>query len=191
MAERVSVWQSVKKMAVLIGAEISVESAVGSGSTFWVTVELEKQAHGAVDAALAPGQRRPLLKMPPDGNYRILLAEDDHTAQKIICIILKSHGYRVDVVNNGKEAVQALEHNHYDLVLMDCMMPEMNGYEATAVIRDPSSAVRRHDIPVIALTGNVMKQDCEKCIAAGMDDHLPKPLNLDELLARLAKWLKP
>ena len=74
--------------------------------------------------------------------------------------------------------------------LMDCMMPEMNGYEVTAVIRDPASAVRRHDIPVIALTGNAMKQDRDLCLAVGMDDHLPKPLLFPDLLAMLEKWLK-
>jgi len=72
---------------------------------------------------------------------------------------------------------------------MDCMMPEMNGYEVTAVIRDPASAVRHHDIPVIALTGNAMKQDRDHCLASGMDDHLPKPLLLPGLLAMLEKWL--
>lgn len=90
---------------------------------------------------------------------------------------------------DGKEALQALETNNYALVLMDIMMPEMNGYEVTAVIRDPASAVRRHDIPIIALTGNAMKQDHDRCIAAGMDDHLPKPLLLPDLLAMLEKWL--
>jgi len=80
--------------------------------------------------------------------------------------------------------------NDYALVLMDCMMPEMNGYEVTAVIRDPASAVRRHDIPVIALTGNAMKQDRDRCIAAGMNDHLPKPLLFPDLLAMLEKYLK-
>ena len=65
----------------------------------------------------------------------------------------------------------------------------MSGYEVTAAIRDPASSVRRHDIPVIALTGNAMKKDIEKCIIAGMDDHLPKPLRLEDLLAKLEKWL--
>jgi len=72
---------------------------------------------------------------------------------------------------------------------MDCMMPEMDGYEITAVIRDPASRVRRHDIPVIALSGNVMKRDLDRCVAAGMDDHLAKPLVLDDLLAKLDAWI--
>ena len=120
---------------------------------------------------------------------RILLTEDDPNAQKIVPKLLTSHGYLVDVAGNGKEALQALEKNDYALVLMDCMMPELSGYEVTTVIRDPASSVRRHDIPIIALTGNAMKQDRDRCIAAGMDDHLPKPLLLPDLLAKLEKWL--
>jgi CheY-like chemotaxis protein len=95
----------------------------------------------------------------------------------------------VDVAVNGAEVLQALENNDYALVLMDCMMPDMSGYEATAVIRNPASAVRRHNIPIIALTGNVMLEDRDRCIAAGMDDHLPKPLILVDLLAKMERWL--
>ncbi|MEI6704528.1 MAG: response regulator, partial [Deltaproteobacteria bacterium] len=120
---------------------------------------------------------------------RILLTEDDPIAQLLVSSLLKKFGYLVDVASDGKETVDALEKNDYALVLMDCMMPEMNGYEVTAVIRDPTSAVRRHDIPVIALTGNAMKQDVEQCIAVGMNDHLPKPLLFPDLLAMLEKWL--
>jgi CheY-like chemotaxis protein len=118
------------------------------------------------------------------------LTDDDPTAQKIIPKLLKNYGYLVDVAVDGKEALDALQRKDYALVLMDCMMPEMNGYETTAVIRDPASAVLRHDIPIIALTGNAMKQDSDKCFEAGMDDHLPKPLILDDLLAKLDTWLK-
>ena len=118
-----------------------------------------------------------------------MLAEDDPTAQIIVPRLLKSYGYLVDVVDDGEEALRALRENDYALVLMDCMMPKINGYEATAIIRDPASAVRCHDIPVIALTGNAMKDDRGQCIAAGMNDHLPKPLILDDLLAKLDMWL--
>ncbi len=126
----------------------------------------------------------------PASGIRILLTEDDPTAQKIVPRLLKNYGYQVDVAGDGRAALQALENNDYALVLMDCMMPELSGYEVTAVIRDPASAVRRHDIPIIALTGNAMKQDRDRCIAAGMDDHLSKPLLLPDLLATLDKWLK-
>lgn len=148
-------------------------------------------ATSAVDPPMGSGNGATSLANQNACNPRILMAEDDPAAQKIIPLLLKCHGYHLDVVCNGRAAIKALSRDDYALVLMDCIMPEMDGYEATAIIRDPSSAVRRHDIPVIALTGNVTKQDYDKCIAAGMNDHLPKPLNLDDLLAKLAKWLPP
>ncbi|HBL31869.1 MAG TPA: hybrid sensor histidine kinase/response regulator, partial [Acidobacteria bacterium] len=103
--------------------------------------------------------------------------------------ILAVLGHRVDLVENGREALRALEENDYALVLMDCMMPEMDGYQATAVIRDRTSAVRNHDIPVIALTAGALREDQIRSRAAGMDDHLTKPLEMDALEAVLARWL--
>jgi CheY-like chemotaxis protein len=133
---------------------------------------------------------RSVVVQNPDNGLRLLLAEDDPTAQSIVPKLLRNYGYLVDVAGDGREALLALENNDYALVLMDCMMPEISGYEATAVIRNPSSAVRRHDIPIIALTGNAMKGDHDRCIAAGMNDHLPKPLILNDLLLKLDYWLK-
>jgi len=195
-----------KRLAELMGGSIGAESTEGQGSTFWFTVVMENQM-GVSDAAIRvdSGNCPPTLSLPSEGGgdlnrqggkslganaIRILLTDDDPKAQKIVPRLLKSYGYQVDVAGNGKEALRVLETDDYALVLMDCMMPEMNGYEVTAVIRDPGSAVRRHDIPVIALTGNAMKQDRDQCIAAGMNDHLPKPLNLVDLLAKLDIWLK-
>jgi CheY-like chemotaxis protein len=120
---------------------------------------------------------------------RILLTDDDPSTQEIVPKLLKYYGYQVDVAGNGKEALQALQNYDYGLVLMDCMMPDMSGYEVSAIIRDPVSSVRRHDIPIIALSGNAMKEDRDLCIAAGMDDHLSKPLNLADLLAKLDNFL--
>ncbi len=191
-----------KSLAEMMGGTVGVESVEGEGSTFWFTVVMEKQAKAPLP--LPPPTSPPLGEaLVPSSSgggvgrgcfnatgIRILLTEDDPKAQKIVPRLLNSYGYQVDVAAYGKEALQALEKNDYALVLMDCMMPEMNGYEVTAVIRDPASAVRRHDIPVIALTGNAMKQDRDRCIAAGMDDYLPKPLVLPDLLEMLEKWLK-
>jgi len=109
--------------------------------------------------------------------------------QVVAKAILERFGYRVDVANNGCEALKSLEENDYALVLMDCMMPVLNGYETTAEIRDHSSNVRNHAIPVIALTANAMWEDRDKCLAAGMDDYLSKPLEVVELLATVKKWL--
>jgi signal transduction histidine kinase/CheY-like chemotaxis protein len=108
---------------------------------------------------------------------RILLAEDNIINQKIGMHILNAKlGYRVDAVANGTEAIESLSRQHYDLVLMDCQMPEMDGYETTRAIRDPNSSVRNHNIPIIAMTANAMKGDREKCLVAGMDDYVAKPI---------------
>ncbi|HIJ97409.1 MAG TPA: response regulator [Desulfuromonadales bacterium] len=122
---------------------------------------------------------------------RILLAEDNIINQKVAQSILGKLGYKANVAANGIEAVRALEMFDYDIVLMDCQMPEMDGFEATGVIRNPDSDVLNHKVPVIAMTANAMKGDREHCIESGMDDYLAKPVKKDELAAILEKWLKP
>jgi len=133
-------------------------------------------------------------KLPPPSaphNLRILMAEDNITNQKVAEAILKRLGYRVDTVNNGKEAVEALATEHYDLVLMDCQIPEMDGFEATQVIRDPASKVLNHQVTIVALTANAMKGDREACVAAGMNDYLSKPVDPRLLAQVLERWTQP
>lgn len=120
---------------------------------------------------------------------RILLAEDNEINQQVALGILKNFGYRTDVVSNGKDAVKAMENVCYDLVLMDCQMPEMDGYEATREIRSLKSKVLDHNVPIIAMTAHAMKGDREKCLAAGMVDYIPKPVNPGKLLEVMEKWL--
>ncbi len=122
---------------------------------------------------------------------RILLAEDNAINQKVALKTLERLGYRAEVVSNGRQAVEALARRHYDLVLMDVQMPEMDGTEASRRIRDPHSAVLDHKVPIVALTAHAMKEDRETCLAAGMNDYLSKPIRPDALAAALAHWTAP
>jgi len=125
------------------------------------------------------------------GVDRILLAEDDPTNQEVAVAMLSRLGLRVDVVENGAEAVKALEVIPYTLVLMDMLMPKMGGIEAVGRIRDPHSAVLNRQIPVIAMTANAMQGDRQKCLDAGMNDYLAKPISSGELAEVLNRWLPP
>jgi two-component system sensor histidine kinase/response regulator len=120
---------------------------------------------------------------------RILLAEDNEINQKVALGILKNFGYSADVVANGKDAVKAMRNVHYDVVLMDCQMPVMDGYDATREIRNLQSNVLNHNVPIIAMTAHVMKGDREKCLAAGMVDYISKPINPGKLLKAVERWL--
>ena len=125
------------------------------------------------------------------GTVRILLAEDNVTNQQVALGILRKLGLRADAVYNGVDALKALATVPYDLVLMDVQMPEMDGLEATRQIRDPQSTVLNHQIPVVAMTAHAMQSDREKCIAAGMNDYMSKPIFPQTLVAALEKWLPP
>lgn len=121
-------------------------------------------------------------------HLRILLAEDNVINQKVAQTMLQKMGYRVDTVANGKEAIKALEMLQYDLVLMDVQMPEMDGFEATRRIRDPRSAVRNNEVPIIAMTAHAMKGDRERCLEAGMNDYISKPISFQSLVELLGRW---
>ena len=120
---------------------------------------------------------------------RILLAEDNVINRKLALRLIEKFGYRADAVANGKEAVAALELVPYDLVLMDVQMPEMDGFEATQMIRNPQSKVQNHSVPIIAMTAHALKGDQKRCLKAGMDDYLPKPIDPKELLRVIEKYL--
>ena len=123
----------------------------------------------------------------PD-SLRILLAEDNRTNQIVALGMLKKLGLKADVAENGQEALRALEHQKYDLILMDVQMPEMNGYEATRQLRSHCEGINL-SVPIIAMTANAMSGDREKCLEAGMNDYISKPIRLEEFRSMLNRWL--
>jgi PAS domain S-box-containing protein len=135
----------------------------------------------------APIVTRHSLAEDKKRRFRVLLAEDNVVNQKVAAILLEKLGYHADIVCNGKEAVKAMKRSNYHIVLMDCQMPELDGYGATAEIRSATSRGINHRVPIIALTAHAMKGDREKCIAAGMDDYLTKPINPQALADVLEK----
>ena len=166
-----------------------MKSTPGQGSSFRLVIPFERPLHSHQQVSEQASALLPDSPVAVPG-IRILLAEDDPRTQKIIPRLLAQYGYQTDVASDGHEVLLALEQKDYDLVLMDCMMPGIDGYEAAAIIRDPSSKVRQHALPIIAMSGIALQHDVDRVLKAGMNDHLHKPVLLDDLLNMLDKWLK-
>lgn len=120
---------------------------------------------------------------------RILLAEDNPVNQRVACRVLEKQGHQVVIANNGREALDALEREQFDLVLMDVQMPEMDGLEATAILRERERETGRH-LTVVAMTAHAMTGDRERCLSSGMDDYISKPIHAEQLL-NLVRRLAP
>jgi len=189
----------VRQLVEMMGGAVGLSSEVGSGSTFWFTVQLAKAQPGA-QAAEQPGPEYPPLPHQAPATIlprrsRILLVEDNPVNQEVGMAMLEGLGYQAGLASNGFEALQRLAEAKYDLVLMDCQMPEMDGYEATRRIRaeETETAARSGATPehltVVALTAHAMVGDREVCLAAGMDDYLTKPFTQDALAEVLGRWL--
>ena len=190
-----------RQLAEMMGGEIGVESTPDKGSTFWFTLDLPLVQ--ATDAeTVAAGARHQSRIVAAAGQAarattghslrwgaRILLAEDNPFNQKVAMIMLEKMGCHVDIACTGEDAVRMLKDREYNLVLMDCQMPVLDGYEATAAIRSLDGAKSR--VPIVALTAYAMSADRERCLEAGMNDYLCKPITQDALVTTLSRWLAP
>jgi CheY-like chemotaxis protein len=127
-------------------------------------------------------------KEVPNEKPRLLIVEDNKVNQKVLTLMLRSMGYEWEVANNGQEALEALTESHFELVIMDCQMPVMDGFEATRRVRTDGAGINDKDIPIIAMTANAMQGDREKCIAAGMTDYLAKPTRKDQLQKLISRY---
>ncbi len=162
------------RLVALMGGKLWVESEPGMGSTFHFTAELGRSRAAA---APAPPLAAPVSRARP---LRVLLAEDNAVNQRLTVRLLEKRGHTVVVAATGKEALAALEREPFDLVLMDVQMPEMDGFEATARIRQREQRCGGH-VPVVAMTAHALKGDEERCLQAGMDAYVPKPIGARHL----------
>lgn len=171
-----------KELTKLMNGQIGVESEEGKGSTFWVELPLALSA--APETELKDQESS--LEMPL--GLQVLLAEDNEVNQKVAIRMLEKLGCKIEVAKNGREAVEKTAASVYDVVLMDCQMSEMDGYEATRLIRQREQATGRHQV-IIALTAHAFSGDRDRCLACGMDDYLEKPIKLESLVQMLRKWV--
>jgi len=160
------------RLIEMMGGEIGVDSAPGEGSTFWFTIPMVRAEAGGVPAA-------PADMVVPSG-LRVLMADDAMANRELVTAIMGGMGVALDTVRDGAEAVEAARSGGYDLILMDVHMPVMDGLAATRAIRAMGGAAGR--TPIVALTANVQPEHVERCLAAGMDGHVGKPIQLTELL---------
>jgi CheY-like chemotaxis protein len=177
-----------RKLVELMAGTIGIISTEGKGSTFWFTIRLKKLTPAERSVSPDPASPPRPTAVCSGAPARILLVEDDQVTLRVTGFQLRRLGCQFASARTGREALTAWQSSAFDLILMDCQMPEMDGYEATRQIRALEGQKSLAPIPIIALTANAMKGDSESCLAAGMSDYLTKPVDFNELTALLQRW---
>ncbi|MBU2537854.1 MAG: response regulator, partial [Proteobacteria bacterium] len=174
----------VRQLVLMMGGKIGVESASGKGSMFWCELDF------SVATVPAETEEKKEAATQFEGVLagQVLLVEDNKVNQMVASKMLTAMGLTVDLAEDGEKALSALAAKQYDLVLMDCQMPVLDGYEATKAFRSQESPGDKR-LPIIAMTANAMEGDRQKCLDAGMDDYLAKPVKKELLRKLLAHWL--
>jgi signal transduction histidine kinase/ActR/RegA family two-component response regulator len=170
-----------KSLVKIHNGSIDVTSVVGKGSTFIITIPYQ-----IAEGNTSLTNKKVLVQK--DVTARILVAEDNLTNQKLLSMQLRNLNYEVNIVENGQQAVEEYFENDYDIIIMDCQMPIMDGFCATLIIRQQEELFNRH-IPIVALTASALKEDKDKCIECGMDDYITKPVKIETLHKTLQHWL--
>jgi len=173
-----------KKLTEIMGGDSGCHSAYGAGSVFWCELPLPESESLEARSVIGQDVAAPIAKP-----VHILLVDDVKINLIVLSSMLQQWGHFIETATNGKQALELLKTNPYDLVFMDCQMPEMDGYECTRRARLPETGILDPHIPIIAVTAHAMTGDKEQCLAAGMDDYISKPIDQVELQSKLAKWV--
>jgi|GEM_PF-946745 len=174
-----------KRLAEKMEGDIGVQSKKGEGSSFFFSCMLEK---ADVEKEYIPLSVKTQVEDQQNKELRVLLVEDDAVSRMVVKRMAKGRNWNFEVAENGQEAVDIIQQRSFDIILMDVQMPCMDGYEATRIIRSMETLSNRH-IPIIAMTAYALKGDRERCLEAGMDDYLSKPVNVQEFSAMIERWV--